>query len=99
MTQDMMTLRGFWRRAPMPTLPSREMIGSMAERLMALEVEGLTAPLDGERSADPPTATATATGPGRPGPALDAEDPEAQEGDYFPGVLEPRLIKRRRWLR
>ena len=46
------------------------MIGFTAERLMAVEVEGLTGAAHGERSPDRlTTTTATASGVGRPGPA------------------------------
>ena len=69
MTQDMMTLRALLEKSSDADL-LREMIGFTAERLMALEVEGLTGAAHGERSADRiTTATATATGPGRRGPA------------------------------
>ena len=70
MTQDMMTLRAFLEKSSDADL-LREMIGFTAERLMALEVEGLTGgrarrALGGSYH---PIATATATGPGRRGPA------------------------------
>ena len=66
MTDDMMTLRGLLEKSSDADL-LREMIGFAAERLMALEVEGLrTASVrrSGSRS-----ATATASGAGRPAPA------------------------------
>ena len=52
MTQDMMTLRALLEKSSDADL-LREMIGFTAERLMALEVEGLTGAAHGERSADP----------------------------------------------
>ena len=51
MTQDMMTLRALLEKSSDADL-LREMIGFTAERLMALEVEGLTGAAHGERSAD-----------------------------------------------
>ena len=71
MTQDMMTLRALLEKSSDADL-LREMIGFTAERLMALEVEGLTGAAQHTASARrivSPTATATATGPGRRGPA------------------------------
>ena len=69
------------------------MIGFTAERLMALEVEGLTGAAHGARSADrSPTATATATGPGRRGPARSLKIPKLRKGSYFPVFLEPRRM-------
>ena len=69
MTQDMMTLRALLEKSSDADL-LREMIGFTAERLMALEVEGLTAPgTASARRIVSPIATATATGPGRRGPA------------------------------
>ena len=69
MTQDMMTLRALLEKSSDADL-LREMIGFTAERLMALEVEGLTGAAHASaRRIVSPTATATATGPGRRGPA------------------------------
>ena len=68
MTQDMMTLRALLEKSSDADLLC-EMIGFTAERLMALEVEGLTGAGHGERSADRITHRKTATGPGRRGPA------------------------------
>ena len=48
---DMMTLRGLLEKSSDADL-LREMIGFTAERLMALEVEGLTGAAPGERSPD-----------------------------------------------
>ena len=66
----------------------REMIGFTAERLMALEVEGLTGAAHGERSADRIThrngyrdrSWETRAG------TVEAEDPEAEEGKLLPGL-------------
>ena len=49
MTQDMMTLRTLLEKTSDADL-LREMIGFTAERLMALEVEGLTGAAHGKRS-------------------------------------------------
>ena len=49
MTQDMMTLRRLLEKTSDADL-LREMIGFTAERLMALEVEGLTGAAPGERT-------------------------------------------------
>ena len=51
MTQDMMTLRALLEKSSDADL-LREMIGFTAERLMALEVEGLTGAAHGERPPD-----------------------------------------------
>ena len=88
MTQDMMTLRGFWRRAQADLL--RVMIGFTAERLMALEVEGLTGAAHGERSDRSPTAR-TATVLGDPA-GTSLKIPKLRKGSYFPGFLEPRRM-------
>ena len=49
MTHDMMTLRTLLEKTSDADL-LREMIGFTAERLMALEVEGLTGAAHGERT-------------------------------------------------
>ncbi len=51
MTDDMMTLRSLLEKSSDADL-LREMIGFTAQRLMALEVEGLTGAGHGERSLD-----------------------------------------------
>jgi putative transposase len=51
MTNDMMTLRTLLEKSSDTDL-LREMIGFTAQRLMALEVEGLTGAAPGERSPD-----------------------------------------------
>ena len=94
MTQDMMTLRALkWRRAQDADL-LREMIGFTAERLMALEVEGLTGAAHGERSADRIThrngyrdrSWETRAG------TVELKIPKLRKGSYFPGFLEPRRM-------
>ena len=69
MTGDMMTLRALLEKASDPDL-LRERIGFTAERLMELEIEGLTGPVTASaRRIGSPTATATVTGTGRRVPA------------------------------
>src|SRR5689334_2781498 len=66
MTDEIMTLRTLLEKSSDADL-LREMIGFTAQRLMELEVEGLTGAAHGERSADrgSTSATAIATGHGR----------------------------------
>ncbi len=76
MTDNMMTLRTLLEKSSDADL-LREMIGFTAQRLMALEMEGLTGAGHGERSPERinqriacpgPDPGATATGCGRPAP-------------------------------
>ena len=71
MTDDMMTLRTLLEKSSDADL-LREMIGFTAQRLMALEVEGVCGaglrPSARRRAST--TATAIASGPGRRAPAL-----------------------------
>ena len=87
MTQDMMTLRALLEKSSDADL-LREMIGFTAERLMALEVEGLTGAGHGERSADRITHRNGYRRPvlGDAGQHGGAEDPEAEEGELLPGL-------------
>ena len=90
MTQDMMTLRALLEKSSDADL-LREMIGFTAERLMALEVEGLTGAAHGERSADRIThrngyrdrSWETRAG------TVELKIPKLRKGSYFPGFLEP----------
>src|SRR3954469_21419386 len=69
MTDDMMNLRTLVEKTPDADL-LREMIGFAAQRLMELEVESQTGAAYGEKTPNAwPSATATGTGSGRPGPA------------------------------
>ena len=91
MTDDMMTLRGLLEKSSDADL-LREMIGFAAERLMALEVEGLTGAAHGERSPDRIThrngyrerSWYTRAG------TVALKIPKLRKGSYFPGFLEPR---------
>ena len=90
MTDDMMTLRGLLEKSSDADL-LREMIGFAAERLMALEVEGLTGAAHGERSPDRIThrngyrdrVWETRAG------TVALRIPKLRKGSYFPGFLEP----------
>ena len=93
MTQDMMTLRALLEKSSDADL-LREMIGFTAERLMALEVDGLTGAAHGERSADCIThrngyrdrSWETRAG------TVELKIPKLRKGSYFPGFLEPRRM-------
>ena len=93
MTQDMMTLRALLEKSSDADL-LREMIGFTAERLMALEVEGLTGAAHGERSADRIThrngyrdrSWETRAG------TVELKIPKLRKGSYLPGFLEPRRM-------
>ena len=70
MTDEMMALRAMLEKGADADV-LREMIGFAAERLMELEVQGLTGAGHGERSANGwSSATATGIATGRPAPAL-----------------------------
>ncbi len=91
MTEDMMTLRGLLEKSSDADL-LRETIGFAAERLMALEVEGLTGAAHGERSPDRIThrngyrerSWRTRAG------TVALKIPKLRKGSYFPSVLTPR---------
>ena len=93
MTQDMMTLRTLLEKTSDADL-LREMIAFTVERLMALEVEGLTGAAHGERSPDRIThrngyrerSWETRAG------TVALKIPKLRKGSYFPGFLEPRRM-------
>ena len=93
MTDPMMTLRTLVEKSPDADL-LREMIGFAAQRLMELEVEGLTgagygeksqerlAQRNGYRERDWETRAGT----------VELRIPKLRKGSYFPGFLEPRRM-------
>jgi len=93
MTDEMMNLRALLEKSSDADL-LREMIGFTAQRLMELEVEGLTGAAHGERNPgrinqrngyrDRPWETRAVT--------VDLRIPKLRKGSYFPAFLEPRRL-------
>jgi putative transposase len=93
MTDEMMTLRTLLEKSSDAEL-LREMIGFTAQRLMELEVEGLTGAAHGERSPERMNqrngyrdrAWETRAG------TVELRIPKLRKGSYFPVFLEPRRM-------
>src|ERR1700757_4776318 len=93
MTNDMMNLRALVEKTPDADL-LREMIGFAAQRLMELEVEGLTGAAYGQKS---PERLAQRNGYRERGwetraGTVELRIPKLRRGSYFPGFLEPRRM-------
>ncbi len=93
MTDEMMALRSMLEKGADADV-LREMIGFAAQRLMELEVQGLTGAGHGERSADrlvQRNGYRERDWETRAG-TVELRIPKLRKGSYFPGFLEPRRM-------
>jgi len=93
MTDEMMSLRALLEKSSDAEL-LREMVGFAAQRLMELEVEGLTGAAHGERSPDRinyRNGYRERDWETRAG-TVELRIPKLRRSSYFPGFLEPRRM-------